>query len=447
MFNIVVVVVIHRHDVTYWFGNPSHGRIHLYKNDAVTHFDALLPVPPVLGNSLIIPESQNSQLVHQAAPDSSTGSNPVVLKDWCFVPLGKHLHPGKHLGFRAIGTLVYHPRCVDDSEYGFDWFSTEIQGIKSDCVVVSANAALYRLEGPAAPARHNAQACLAEIMESFCQSTWPPNAQSLFQQLSKFFLSSHEAKQGPVSSTSSSSLEAGWFTCVCSYMVVYGGVWKCVYVVYGGVWLWFRHECLNPRRSVPIGEAGRPDETEEVVSRRFPKRPRGTVFLQKEATPETSSGVVRKGRPDVPEKVVSMRFTKRPRGTDVLQKEATPETSSGVGGDDLFLDKQISQDLNRAPKDELFRLLRVKGHTPFQRSIRPGNILVECSTCHGSCRSSHYRRDAWHVTVISEALESRCIHAQPSSDSHAKPVKRLPIGRPPTNNPTGMVVVYGGVWW
>jgi hypothetical protein len=237
MFNIVVVVVIHRHDVTYWFGNPSHGRIHLYKNDAVTHFDALLPVPPVLGNSLIIPESQNSQLVHQAAPDSSTGSNPVVLKDWCFVPLGKHLHPGKHLGFRAIGTLVYHPRCVDDSEYGFDWFSTEIQGIKSDCVVVSANAALYRLEGPAAPARHNAQACLAEIMESFCQSTWPPNAQSLFQQVSKFFLSSHEAKQGPVSSTSSSSLEAGWFTCVCSYMVVYGGVWKCVYVVYGGVWL------------------------------------------------------------------------------------------------------------------------------------------------------------------------------------------------------------------
>ena len=195
MFNIVVVVVIHRHDVTYWFGNPSHGRIHLYKNDAVTHFDALLPVPPVLGNSLIIPESQNSQLVHQAAPDSSTGSNPVVLKDWCFVSLGKHLHPGKHLGFRAIGTLVYHPRCVDDSEYGFDWFSTEIQGTHGDCVVVSANTSLYRLEGPAAPARHKAQACLAEIMESFCQSTWPPNAESLFQQVSKFFLSSHEARQ------------------------------------------------------------------------------------------------------------------------------------------------------------------------------------------------------------------------------------------------------------
>ena len=41
MFKILVVVVIHRHDVTYCFVNPSHDRIHLYKIDAVTHFDAL----------------------------------------------------------------------------------------------------------------------------------------------------------------------------------------------------------------------------------------------------------------------------------------------------------------------------------------------------------------------------------------------------------------------
>jgi hypothetical protein len=67
--------------------------------------------------------------------------------------------------------------------------------------------------------------------------TGPPNAESLFQQVSKVFFSSHEAKQQPVSYTSSSSLEAGWFTCVCSYMVVYGGVRKCVYVEYGYVWL------------------------------------------------------------------------------------------------------------------------------------------------------------------------------------------------------------------
>jgi hypothetical protein len=309
-----------------------------------------------------------------------------VLKDWSFVALDKE-KPVKNLGFRLIGALVAHPS-LQKGSLGQDWFSTEIKSIKSDCVVVSSNDSIYRLEGPAVPEQRKAGNRLAAIMKPFCGMTWPANATKLFQEVS---------------------------------------------------------ECLNPRRSVPIGEAGRPDETEEVVSRRFPKRQRGTVFLQKEATPETSSGVVRKGRPDVPEKMVSMRFTKRPRGTDVLQKEATPETSSGVGGDDLFLDKQISQDLNRAPKDELFRLLRVKGHTPFQRSIRPGNILVECSTCHGSCRSSHYRRDAWHVTVISEALESRCIHAQPSSDSDAKPVKRLPIGRPPTNNPPGMVVVFGGV--
>jgi len=111
--------------------------------------------------------------------------NIVVLRDWSFAKLVTN---SKHLGFRAVGTLVFHPR-VNESSFGSDWFSTEIRGIHSNGVIVSSNMSLYRLEGPAAPARHNAQPRLAAIMQPFCRSTWPANAQSLFEQSSKFFRS------------------------------------------------------------------------------------------------------------------------------------------------------------------------------------------------------------------------------------------------------------------
>ena len=40
-----VVVVIHRHEYVRLFGDPAHPRIHLYKKDALTHYDALPPGP------------------------------------------------------------------------------------------------------------------------------------------------------------------------------------------------------------------------------------------------------------------------------------------------------------------------------------------------------------------------------------------------------------------
>jgi hypothetical protein len=45
MFSVCVVVVIHGHEYVRCFGNPAHPRIHLYKKDALTHFDALIPAP------------------------------------------------------------------------------------------------------------------------------------------------------------------------------------------------------------------------------------------------------------------------------------------------------------------------------------------------------------------------------------------------------------------
>ena len=63
----------------------------------------------------------------------------------------------------------------------------------------------------------------------------------------------------------------------------------------------------------------------------------------------------------------------------------------------LFVGKEISQDLQRPPKEELFRLFRLAGHDPRQRNIRHGNIRIECKNCGGNCCTSTYRRDAWCV--------------------------------------------------
>jgi hypothetical protein len=114
-----------------------------------------------------------------------TERNMVALQNWSFVKLGSN---SKHLGFRAVGTLLYHPR-QKESSFGKDWFSTEIRGIHSTGIVVSSNNSLYRLDGPADAARHNAQQPLAKIMQPFCLSRWPSNAQSLFEQVSNFFRS------------------------------------------------------------------------------------------------------------------------------------------------------------------------------------------------------------------------------------------------------------------
>jgi hypothetical protein len=108
---------------------------------------------------------------------------PVVLRDWCFVKLDR---VRKHLGFRAIGKL-------NASSIGEDWFTSEVRGIYSDSVVVSDRMTLYRLEGPAAPDRHNAQSRLADIMQPFCRSMWPPNAHLVLDELSEFFAEQQSA--------------------------------------------------------------------------------------------------------------------------------------------------------------------------------------------------------------------------------------------------------------
>ena len=109
----------------------------------------------------------------------------VVMRDWSFVKLEGHAP--RHRGFRIIGKLVQHPE-KDASCKGMEWFSTEIKGMLNvDRVLLSATGSLYRLEGPADATRHSDASRIANIMQPFCQSMWPPNARELEEEVSKFF--------------------------------------------------------------------------------------------------------------------------------------------------------------------------------------------------------------------------------------------------------------------
>jgi hypothetical protein len=82
--------------------------------------------------------------------------------------------------------------------------------------------------------------------------------------------------------------------------------------------------------------------------------------------------------------------------------------------DNLFVGKLISQDLDIAPKEELFRMLRLKGHTPYQRNSRHGNIQVVCKVCNAKCISSTYRSNAWYATVVTPEVGKQCGLATPA---------------------------------
>jgi hypothetical protein len=180
--------------------------------------------------------------IYLPSPAETMIQNTVVLKDWSFVALDPKIKP-KHLGFRATGTLVNnHPRVAESK--GRFWESTEIRCVHSNCVVQSANKNLfYRLEGPAAPKRHHSLSGLADIMQPFCKSIWPSNAESLLAQVSKFFLSpvrlglptvpGPTSGLPPSSRTPVSAATAGSGGMWC--MMVYGGVCRCA-MLYGGVW-------------------------------------------------------------------------------------------------------------------------------------------------------------------------------------------------------------------
>ncbi len=206
--------------------------------------------------------------VYLPSPAETTIQHTVVLKDWSFVALDPK-RKSMHLGFKATGTLVNHPR-VSDAE-GRDWNSTEIRGIHSNCVVRSSNTTLYRLEGPAAPDRHQSPSSLADIMQPFCNSNWPSNAESLFAQVSKLFLlpevpgktsplpsfrRTHGTTSRAKAQKTDSAATAGSRGMWC--MMVNGGVCRCA-VVYGGV---YSHNLITPR-----AKAQKPDSAASAGSR------------------------------------------------------------------------------------------------------------------------------------------------------------------------------------
>ena len=149
-------------------------------------------MPPPSSNSRALPPPPTAAA---SALSADAEKNVVVLRDWSFGELKQTQTNSNHLGFCAVGTLVYHPR-TNPMSFGLEFHSSEIRGIHSNGIVVSRNMSLYRLEGPADPARYNAQARLAAIMQPLCRSTWPSNAQALFEQVSKFFRSDKQDSVG-----------------------------------------------------------------------------------------------------------------------------------------------------------------------------------------------------------------------------------------------------------
>ncbi len=125
------------------------------------------------------------------SPKAQCEAAAVVMCDWSFVKLESRAP--RHLGFRVIGVLVQHPK-KDASCRGMEWFSTEIKGMLNERVMQSETGTLYRLEGPADATRHNDELRIANIMQPFCQSMWPPNARELLDEVSKFFRPEQEAE-------------------------------------------------------------------------------------------------------------------------------------------------------------------------------------------------------------------------------------------------------------
>jgi hypothetical protein len=103
---------------------------------------------------------------------------------------------------------------------------------------------------------------------------------------------------------------------------------------------------------------------------------------------------------------------------------AVPSDHSDDSEDDLFVGKLISQDLDIAPKEELFRMLRLKGHTPRQRNCRHGNIQVVCKVCDAKCISSTYRRAAWYVTTVTPEVVKQCRLATPALETKREPSRK-----------------------
>ena len=111
--------------------------------------------------------------------------------------------------------------------------------------------------------------------------------------------------------------------------------------------------------------------------------------------------------------------------------------------DDLFVGKLIGQDLDIAPKEELFRRLRLKGHTPYQRNSRHGNIQVVCKVCNAKCISSTYRSNAWYATVVTPEVGKQCGLATHALETNS-PVAGVEAN-PSAKSRMWCMVVYGGV--
>jgi len=116
-----------------------------------------------------------------------------VLRNWTFVPLpSRDSYSG--YGFKASGTLSYHPHKNTDS-FGSSWMSSEVCGIESEGVVTTTNGSPYRLDGD--PQVLETQTEILAIMRRFKQPWFgsETSIQQTMQELSKVFWPEDEDKK------------------------------------------------------------------------------------------------------------------------------------------------------------------------------------------------------------------------------------------------------------
>jgi hypothetical protein len=89
IYKVCVTVVVHRHEFVRLYGDPAHRRIYIYKKDAETHYDPLLPI-------LAASDTSDAPLVTEV----SDGAEPAASAP---VPDGDQHPPPPPPGFSWYG--------------------------------------------------------------------------------------------------------------------------------------------------------------------------------------------------------------------------------------------------------------------------------------------------------------------------------------------------------
>ncbi len=89
----------------------------------------------------------------------------------------------------------------------------------------------------------------------------------------------------------------------------------------------------------------------------------------------------------------------------------TAAPSTDPSDSEVVPGSQIKSNSRDECKKEVYRLFRMRGHTPIQRNSREGYLYIKCESCHARCAVSRNVGRGWKVTVCSSELNAQCVSA------------------------------------